>query len=191
MSSVHAIHELDIPCELIEVSWKRNENVDELRRTNPLGMVGTLVLDSGEVLTQNAAILEYLADQKPESRLLPASGTVARAHTVSWLTFATAELHQAFRQFFRAKEVTADEKAQEEIRTYALNRIERFLKHLNENLRGKSYVTGETFTIADCHLFVILKFSKALNLEPGKYPELDSYQQRIGGRPAIQKSVAV
>lgn len=113
-----AMEELGLEFIPVEVSWKRNLNVDELNKINPLGAVPVLISEQGKTLTQNVAILEYLADQKPSAHLLAEPGSWERNETISWVTFVASDLQKAFNPFFHSKDMTASESAQKEIRDF-------------------------------------------------------------------------
>lgn len=191
MTCVNAIKELGIPCSLIEVSFKQNQNVDELNRLNPLGLTPTLVTDSGRVLTQNVAILEYLADQKPESGLLAPVGTIERAETVAWMSFVAAELQKAFIPAFRAESMAENPEAQKQIENFARSSVQSYLEYVDQSLKGKSFIHASGFTIADCYLFVILGWSEWIDIDLKQYKEITAYRKRVSDRPAIQQALAL
>jgi glutathione S-transferase len=185
-----ALEEAGIACELIEVSKSRKINVDVLETFNPMSQVGTLVLDDGSVLTQNIAILTYLADLAPSSGLLPPSGDRTRYGVLSWLAYSVSDLQKALGMGFRRKELTSSEEAQAEVLAFFTKMLERFLMRVERAAGDLRYVTGDTFTIADCHLYFTLKFIKKL-IGFDKFPNTDAYFSRLLERPSVQRASAI
>lgn len=189
MSCHIALEEAGAPYTGIEVSWDKNLNVAELEKLNPLGVVPLLANDQGKTLTQNVAILEFIADSKPDSRLLPKAGTWERAEAMSWLSFVAADFHKAFVPLFALSYMSKSPEAQKEIRQYAVNSVQGYLKHIDENLVGKAYLTGNDFTVADAYLFTVLGWCKWLEINAFAHPNIKSYAQRVLARPAVKKVV--
>lgn len=187
MSCHIAAEEAGIPYEGIEVSWERNVNVDALEKLNPLGVVPAAVNEKGGVLTQNAAILEYIAGQKPASKLLAPAGTWERAQTLSWLSFVAADFHKAFSPLFMASLISQNPQAQDDVKKFARNQINGYLKHIDQNLAGKQYITGDDFTIADAYLLTVLGWCKWMEIDTSPYANVQGYTRRAIARPAVRK----
>lgn len=181
-----AIEELGLDYTPIEVSWKRNENVAELNKLNPLGAVPVLVSEQGKILTQNIAILEYLANQKPSAHLIAEQGTWERSETISWMSFVASDLQKAFSPFFQSKNMTASEAAQKEILDFTTKKIQDLLKYIDQKLDGKEYIIAKQFTIADAYLFTILGWTKWVKISTIEYKNITSYMKRVFNRPAVQ-----
>jgi glutathione S-transferase len=186
-----AIEEAQIKCELIETSKSRKVNIDLLESFNPLSQVGTLVLDDGNVLTQNLAILTYLADLAPASRLLPPSGEQSRYNVLSWLAYSVTDLQKPLGMAFRRKELTSSEAAQTEVLAFFKQMLERFLMRVERTAGDQRYVSGDNFTIADCHLFFTLKYIKALLGGFDQFPITEAYFGRLMDRPSVQRATAI
>lgn len=187
MSCHIAAEEAGINYETVEVSFQKNTNVDQLEKINPLGVVPALVTDNGQVLTQNAAILEFIADQKPASKLLPAAGTLERAQAMSWLSFVASDFHKAFSPLFTAQMMSSTPQGQDEIRKFQKGMIDNYLQHLDRNLAGKSFLTGSQFTVADAYLFTVLGWCKWLEVDFGKYPNVKAFTRHCLERPAVRR----
>ncbi len=181
-----ALEELSLEYTPIEVSWKRDLNVSELNKLNPLGAVPVLISAQGKTLTQNTAILEYLADQKPSAQLLAGNGTWERSETMSWVAFVASDLQKAFTPFFQVKDISQSETAQTEIKDFAAKKIKTFLDHIENNLAGKNYITGNQFTIADAYLFTIIGWTKWVKISTLEYKNITKYMKRVFDRPAVQ-----
>lgn len=186
-----AIEEAGLACELIETSKSRQVNIDVLESSNPMSQVGTLVLDDGSVLTQNLAILVYLADQAPGSGLIPPSSDRSRYDVLSWLAYSVSDLQKALGMGFRRRELTSSEDAQEEVLDFFTRMIKRFLMRVERAVASSRYVTGEQFTIADCHLFFTLTYIKTLIGGFEGFPETAAYLQRLESRPLAQRAIAI
>ncbi|MGZ3694669.1 MAG: glutathione S-transferase family protein [Bdellovibrionota bacterium] len=172
----------------VEVSWQRNVNVDELAKVNPLGTVPAVSVD-GKPLTQTIAIMEYIADNHPKAKLLPAPGTFERAEAMSWLAFCSSDLQKSFAPLFRLRfnkwEVAAE--AKQEIQKKVTAEIHNYLAHVEKNLAGKDFITGKNFTVADCLLFINLGFTKFAEIDLKAYKNIPAYLKRVSQRPAVQK----
>jgi glutathione S-transferase len=144
--------------------------------------VPTLVLDDGQTLTEAQIVVQYLADLKPGTGLMPPAGEMARYRVQQWLAFISSELHKSFSPFF--KPGTPEE-------TKAANRehLGKRLRHVDQQLAGKSYLTGETFTAADAYLWTILGWAKVVNLDLSPYANIQKFMATVAARPAVVKSL--
>lgn len=149
---------------------------------NPKGYVPALQVDSGEVLTEGVAIVQYLADLRPEKKLAPPNGTLARYQLQSWLTFIATELHKNFSPFFNPA-------ASDEMKAMARANIERRLAYINEQLEGRQHLLGDDFTVADAYLFTVLSWSKGIGLDLSGWPQVVAFQARVAARPAVQRAL--
>ena len=190
MACVIAVEELGIKCELIEVSWSKNQNVAELDAVNPLGTVPTLVMDDGNTLTQNTAVLEYLAEVvAKDSHFLPPVGTFERLNVIRWLAFVAADFHKAFTVSFRAEDMATDQTSQGQIEEFAKNNIQSYLKHLDLSLKDQGYITGVHYTIADCYLTVILGWCEWLEISISDFPNVKIYFDQATKRPGVGRAL--
>ena len=182
-----ALREADRTFELERVDLRahRTANGHDYYTINPKGYVPALQLDGheGMVLTENAAILQYIADLAPERRLAPPHGTFARYHLQEWLSFIGGEIHKQFSPLFQPDTPAL---TQERLR----GKIgERFL-YLSDVLVDRAFLMGETFTVADCYLFALLRWCERFDLDLQIWPNLDDYFHRIMPRPAVQAAMA-
>jgi glutathione S-transferase len=115
------------------------------------------------------------------------SMTWERAHTMSWLSFVAADYHKAFGPLFRAEQMATTDAGREEVRAFAIKDINGYLNHIDKNLEGKDYITGKTFTVADCYLFVVTSWCKWLKIPTDSYKNLTQYMTRVYQRPAVMK----
>lgn len=175
--------EAGLPVTMVKVNFADKKTADgkDFNTVNPKGYVPALELDSGDVLTEGPAIVQYLADQKPASGLLPASG-LGRYKVIEWLGFINSELHKVFGGMFNP--AASDTEKQNSVA--ALNR--RFT-YVDEQLAGKDFLTGSGFTVADAYLFVVLGWAGFVKLDLSGYKNLTAFQGRVAGRPKVQEAM--
>lgn len=174
---------LPVDLEKVDLAEKRTEGGDDFRAINRKGYVPTLKLDDGSVLTENAAILQYLGDRAAENAdLIPPAGTGERYRAVEWLTFVSTELHKSFSVFFIPG-------YPEEARNLTRAKLAERFRFLDEHLADKPYLLGERFGVADAYLFTVLNWTKRLAIDLQPFPNLRAYQERIAERPAVQTSL--
>jgi len=150
---------------------------------NPKGYVPALQLDNGDVLTEGPAIVQYVADQRPQSGLAPAAGTPERYRLAEWLNFITSELHKSYSPLFSADAAPGWKDA-------ARANIARRLDVIERHLDGKSYLLGERFTVADGYLFTVLNWSGWTKFDLSKWPRVQAYLARIAARPKVREAMA-
>lgn len=183
--SVHiAAREAGLPVSLHKVDL-RAKTVDgggDFLAVNPKGYVPAATFDNGATLTEGPAIIQYIADQKPESKLAPASGTIERARLQEWLNFISTELHKTIGSMFNPAQ-TAEWKAA----MVAL--AERRLDWMEQQIAGKTWLMGDTFTIADGYLFTVLGWLKHVGMDVARWPHLAAYAGRVAQRPKVQEAL--
>jgi glutathione S-transferase len=177
-------HEIGIPLELIRVDTKthKTEHGVDFYEINPKGYVPALVLDNGELLTEGVAIVQYLADQKPESGIAPANGTLPRYRVQETLTYINSELHKSFSPLFNPA-TNAETRAERE------DYLRRRFKLIEQILGRQQYIVGDRFTVADAYLFTVANWANFVKLDLSAYPNLLAYQKRIAARPAVQAAL--
>lgn len=177
-------HELGtvLSIEKVDTKTKRTETGRDYWQINPKGYVPALELDNGEVLTEGPAIVQYLADQKGNTQLAPANGTLARARLQEMLNYITAEIHKTYSPLFKddTPEVTREERKAYLLRRYEL--IER-------TLEKQQWLLGEHFTVADAYLFTVTRWAGAVKLDLSGYPALLAFQDRVAKRPGVQAAM--
>lgn len=147
---------------------------------NPMGQVPALRLDDGTVLTENTAILQYVADRFPQARLAPTSG-VERSRMQQWLGFIGTELHKA------VFVPLLDKKASDDVKRYSREKIALRMATLQAHLRGREYLL-DAFSIADAYLTTILNWADATQVDLKQWPEVHEYYQRMLKRPSIARA---
>ena len=185
LASHITLREAGLPVELkkADTKTKKLEDGSDYFAVNSKGSVPALRLDDGQVLTEGPAILQYLADQKPESKLAPKAGTLERYRLLEWLNFITSEVHKSFSPLFNPAADAA-------VKQYATQNIEKKFDWINKQLAGKQYLTGDQFTIADAYLFVVVNWSNFVGIDLGRWPALKAFQDRVAARPKVQEALA-
>lgn len=165
----------------VDLKAKKTESGSDFLSINPKGYVPTLELDEGAILTEGPAIVQYLADQVPQKRLVPAAGTFARYRLQEWLNFISTELHKGFGPLFYPPSP--------EVKEAAAARLLERLRYVNDVLKDKAFVMGDDFTVADAYLFTVLGWARFVSLDLAPLPALGHYIARVAGRPAVQKTL--
>ncbi len=134
------------------------------------------------LLTEGPAIVQYMADQKPDSGLAPKSGTKERLQLQEWLNFISTELHKAMGTFFNPK-------APDDWKAAVTERLGVRMDYLAKELTGKQYLMGEKFSVADAYLFTILNWAPMVKFDMSRWPAITDYQKRVGQRPKVQEAL--
>ena len=168
----------------IEVDPKTKRTLDgtntDYRKIYPLGLVPLLRLDDNGLLSENAAILQYIASRYPAAKLAPTDDGV-RARLQQWLCFIGTELHKAlFVPLF-------DQKAPEGTRAYTLQKQNSRLQYLNDYLNGREYLL-DRFSVADAYLYTILNWTVPTRVDLTNWPAIKRYHESLQTRPSIAKA---
>ena len=178
------MRELGIPVELKKVNTKDKtiEGGGDYTKVNGRGYVPALELDNGQVLTEGPAIVQYLADQKPDAGLAPRAGSLERYRLQEWLNFLTSEVHKSFSPLFKPN-------TPEEYKKIAKENLAARFDWLEQQIAGKDYLTGKTFTVADAYLFVLLNWTKFQSIDLARWSNLAAFHARVGARPKVQEAL--
>jgi len=180
------LRELGLPfaLEAVDLKTKKTESGADFTAINPKGYVPALQLDDGEVLTEGAAIVQYLADKHAPGTLAPVAGTVERARLNGHLNFISAELHKAFGPLFNPALAP-------EAREAAVANIGRKLDVVETALAdGRPYLTGPDFSVADAYLFVMLSWTPNFGIDLARWSRLGEFSRRVAARAAVQAAMA-
>jgi len=175
------LHELGAAHKIVKVNRhdKRTNDGRDYMRLVPQGYVPALELDDGRILTEVAAIVQYLADTHPDKNLAPKCGTFERALVQQWLSFTSSELHKNFGPLFSAN-ATETEKQNAKARLTARFNI------VENQLEKTPYLVGDSFTVADAYLYVILTWCAGGIFKLMAYPAIQKYQAEIARRPSVK-----
>jgi len=173
---------INLDLKRADTKTKKLEDGSDYLAVNSKGAVPALKLDNGQVLTEGVAIMQYLADQKPESNLAPKNGTMERYRVQEWLNYITSEVHKGFSPLWNP---TADPA----VKTWALDGLKKKFDWLNTQLTGKKYLTGDNFTVADAYLFTVVNWTNFLSVDLAPWPALKEFQARVAARPKVQEAL--
>ena len=179
------LHELGLPAETIKVDL-RTKVIDgggDFRAINPKGYVPVLQLDDGSILTEGPAIVQYLADRKPEAHLAPANGTMERYRLQEWLNFISTELHKQFSPLFNPEASEALKEAQKA-------RLSGRFDFIAQTLSKQDYLLPSGFSVADAYLFTVLTWAGFVGPDLASWPALQAFMARMQARPAVVATLA-
>lgn len=149
---------------------------------NPKGYVPAIEVDNGEILTEGPAIVQYLADLKPESNLAPANGSWARTRLQEMLGYINSEIHKTYSPLFKPDVLPA---VREERTAY----LKKCYALLDKQLEGRKYLFGDQFTVADAYLFVVTNWAKGTKVDLSDFANLQAFQKRVAARPAVRAAM--
>ncbi len=173
---------LPFTAEKTDLKSKKTEKGVDFLTINSKGSVPALVLDDGQVLTEGPVIVQYIADQKPDSGLAPRAGTLARYRLMEMLNYISSEVHKSFAPLFNPA-------SSAEVKSAALESVGKKFDWLSGHIGGNKFLLGDNFTVADAYLFTILGWTRHVGVDLTKWPVLEAYQSRVGHRPKVQEAL--
>jgi glutathione S-transferase len=175
-----ALCEAGIPHEIdkVDLKEKKTSTGANYMAINPKGYIPALQLDNGELLVEGAVIVQYIADQKPESGLAPKAGTMERYRLQEWLTFISSELHKTFSPLFNAA-------MPEEGKKIFRDRLALRFGYVDKQLAGKDYLMGSKFCVADGYLYNMIRWARRVNLDLTAFPNVVAFEKRMEARPKV------
>jgi glutathione S-transferase len=168
--------------EKVDLANRTTASGRSFLEVNPKGYVPALQVQDGTVMTEVSALIQYLADQAPQAGLIPAVGTPERYKVLEWIGFISTEIHKGFGPLWNPTTPDAVKQATKE------KLFQRFA-YLDQQLDGRSYLTGERFTVADAYLFVVVNWTNFHGLSLGDYPNLAAFMERVAARPKVQEAL--
>jgi glutathione S-transferase len=165
----------------VDLATHLTEQGEDFRIINPKGYIPALVLKNGDVLTENIAVLLYLARRRPEFGLAPLMSDPAWFHLVEWLAFVSTEMHQGFGPLWNRN---LDEAA----RATALLKIRKRLDYLEAHLKQNPYLLPGGYSVADAYLYVVLSWADHLQFDLNPWPSVRSYRAIVADRPAVRRA---
>ncbi|MGH8308310.1 MAG: glutathione transferase GstA [Steroidobacteraceae bacterium] len=166
----------------VDIRTKATSNGEDYWKVNGKGYVPALRLDDGQVLTEVTAVLQYIADRKPEKNLAPPAGTMERYRLLEWLGFTSSEIHKGFSPLFRPD-------ASDEVKNFARGNLTKRLAWLEQNMGKGPFLMGDPFTIADAYLFTVAGWHRFVSLDISPYPTVGAYLKRILERPTVRAAL--
>jgi glutathione S-transferase len=173
---------LDVQLAKVDLGSHKVEGGADYYGVNPKGYVPALEVSQGQVLTEGPAIVQYLADQKPQSGLLPAAGSLDRYRVAEMLAFISSEIHKTYSPLFNP--ATSAELADDR-RAY----LKRRYQIIEKQLEGREYLVGKQFTVADAYLFTVTSWAPHVKVDLSEFPNLQAFQKRVAARPAVQTAL--
>jgi len=175
------LHESGLAFEAIKIDEHTKEITGggDYKGVNPVGTVPALALDDGTLVTEGAVIAQYIADLVPDKRLAPPHGTMERIRLQSWLNFFSSDMHKGgFSPLFYSG-------VPEEGRVVFREKLNARFTLLDHHLAVNRYLMGDTYSIADAHLFVVSNWASWTNFDLSPYGAVLGLRERIGSRPAV------
>ena len=178
------LRETGLPFDLVMASTKTHKLADgtDYYSINPKGYVPLLELDDGQRLSEGPVIVQYVADQVPGKKLAAAWGSMERYRQMEWLTFIGTEIHKGFSPLFAP---STPEETKAASRARVLSRLE----WVNQQLEGKQYLMGDSFSVPDAYLFAVTNWAKFVNLDISSLSHLGAFMARMAARPAVQEAL--
>jgi len=173
---------IELTLDKVDTGAKKLSGDRDYYAINPKGYVPALELDDGQLLTEGPAIVQYLADKKPDAKLVPPNGTLERYRMQEMLGYINSEIHKTYSPLFNSK--TGAEQRQER-EAYLRKRY----PVIDKALAGKSYLFGEGFSVADAYLFTVTNWATFLKIDLTEFPNLVAFQKRVAARPAVQAAM--
>lgn len=167
----------------VDLARKTLEDGGDFFAVNPNGYVPALDIGEGPVLTEASVVVQYLADRKPESGLMPAAGTTARYRVQQWLAFVSTELHKQFSPLFKPNTPDATKDIQREL-------LAKRFAFVDGALEGQTYLTGEQFTAADAYAFTVLRWANAMKLDMSAFPNIARFMAAANARPGVAQALS-
>ena len=168
--------------EKVDLRTKKTAGGDDYYRINSKGAVPALQLDDGRVLTEGPAVVQYIADQKPDAGLAPRCGTFERYQLMEMLNYVGTELHSGFHPLFTPG-------SSPEAKAAAVENLGKKFDWLSKRISAGKYVLGDTFTAADAYLFTVLRWMDYAKMDRSKWPTLAAYFELVGRRPKVQAAL--
>lgn len=180
------LEQLAIPYEAenVDTNEGRTEGGSDYSQINPRGYVPALALEDGTVITENPAVLQYLADSHRQAGLAPDCGTIDRARLQQWLNFTSSELHKAFGPFFSDPAPVGG--ARDKAQAHLVRRLDDVERELAD---GRKFVLGDEFSVADAYLFVVLNWTGFVGVDLVRWPFSAAFVARCAERPAVRSAL--
>ncbi len=178
------LQELGLPYELVQVDnqTKRTADGRDFRGINPKGYVAALELENGEVLTEGAVIVQYLADLKPSAQLAPPQGSWQRVRLQEWLSFIGSEIHAGAAPLF-------NQDLPQAAGAILRDKLGKRVALLETTLQRQAYLLGDQFSVADAYLYTVLGWFKFFGISLDRWPAIAAYASRIAARPSVRAAL--
>ena len=184
MASHIALVEAGLDYSLQKVDLKTHTfDGQDFSKINPKNHVPALQLNDGQVLTENAVVLQYIADSAKNTKLIPKAGEFDRYRAEEWLNFIATDLHKGFAPFH-------DPTSGDDVKKKAAEGLMKAFKIAANTLAHQSFLMGETCSVADSYFFVMMTWAHKFKLDLKSMPSLEKFFLTMKQRPAVQKAMA-
>lgn len=173
---------LPFETEKVDTKSKKTASGDNFLDINPNGYVPVLKLTDGQILTEGPAIVQWVADQRPETHLAPPSGTFERTRLQQWLNFISTEIHKSYSPLFSAEVPDA-------YKTMTKDKLFKRYAYVNDQLKGRQFLVGNHFTVADGYLFTVTNWANFLKLDLSEFREVAGHSDRVHSRPKVLQAL--
>ena len=178
------LREAGLPFTPVMASTKTHQLADgtDYYTINPKGYVPLLELDDGQRLSEGPAIVQYIADQVPQKKLVAPWGSMERYRQIEWLNFIGTEVHKTIGALFNP---ALPDDAKPQFRARGASRLE----WVNQQLEGKQYLMGDAFSVPDAYLFTVANWTKFVDIDISSLSNLGAFMARVAARPAVQEAL--
>lgn len=173
---------LHFTLEKVDIDAKRIETGQDYWTVNPHGYVPAFEIEPGLILTEGPAIMQYIADQAPTSKLAPAAGSIERYRLQMWLNFITSEIHKSYSPLFKPGMPA-------EAKTSFKEQLGKRFDYVERHLSKQDYLLDGGFSVADAYLFVTTGWSAFVGIELEKWPAIVAFRKRVEARPAVREAM--
>ncbi|HEX7635611.1 MAG TPA: glutathione transferase GstA [Noviherbaspirillum sp.] len=173
---------LPFALERVDLGTHKTEHGVDYYTITPMGQVPLLELEDGQQLSQGPVMAQYICDRAGRDDLMPPAGTMARYRVMEWQNYITSELHKSFSPLFNPAFDSAAKKV-------FVDGLRKKFGWVSEQLRGKQYLSGDSFTAADAYLFIVAGWSKYVGLDLSGCEHLQAFLNRVAQRPAVREAM--
>jgi len=175
------LREAGMVFDLVKVDFATKTTVEgDYLQVTPKGFVPALVLDDGEIITEGAVILQWIADHAPERKLLPAFGTMERYRALEWINVVATDLHKGMATMFSP---FIDDQAKAR---FAEGFLKGRFRIIEDHLRDRDYLLGDVFSAPDAYLYNVLCWPPRVGIDMSGYVAIERFMQRMERRPSVQ-----
>lgn len=173
--------------EKVDLKTKKYAGGD-FKKINPKGVVPTIEMDNGEILTEGAAILQYIAHHRPEANLMPKPGSAEHCHAQEWLNFCATEIHKGYGLMFHAEKLVANKEGQQQLMAGAKESLCTKLNFVSERLAKQNFFLNQ-YSVVDIYMYTCLRWSGHVGVELSKWAPINKFMERMASRPKVQEAL--
>lgn len=180
-----ALHEARQKFDLVKVDFNTKTTVEgDYLKVSAKGFIPVLKMDNGDLLTEGAVILQWIADQHPEAKLLPPCATRERYKVLEWLNFVASDLHKGMAVMFSPFVDQASKTS------FAKGNLASRFEYIEEHLSANDYILGDRFSVADAYLYNVLRWPPRVAIDLSPYTSIQQFMARMELRPTVIAALA-